>query len=194
MPNNSHKWRKSALLPRQCTMSQVNRNDGKTAWIALHIVSVPTIFSRTGNQQLLAVCRPQKNAPKKDLAPMKKKTEAYFETKDKSFYEKGIMLLEKHWNQCITLEKKQTMLMNKIEFFLDVLLDSELIEWCVMVAYLIAQIKILGGRGCPHGVMVKAIDCGIVVSKFVLQSCYYVHFEANTLRKGVNPFILPAMG
>ena len=24
-------------------------------------------------------------------------------------------------------------------------------------------------RGCPHGVMVKAMDCGIVVHKFVLQ-------------------------
>ena len=31
-------------------------------------------------------------------------TEAYFETKDKSFYKKGIELLEKRWNQCITLE------------------------------------------------------------------------------------------
>ena len=49
-------------------------------------------------------------------------------------------------------------------------------------------------RGCPHGVMVKAMDCVIVVSKFVLQSCYYVHFRANTLRKGMNPLILPAMG
>ena len=30
-------------------------------------------------------------------------TEAYFEAKDKSFYQKGIELLEKHCNQCITL-------------------------------------------------------------------------------------------
>ena len=30
---------------------------------------------------------------------------------------------------------------------------------------------------CPHGVMVKAMDCGIVVSEFVLQSRYYVHFR-----------------
>ena len=48
--------------------------------------------------------------------------------------------------------------------------------------------------GCPRGVMVKAMDCGIVVSEFVLQSCYYVHFRANTLGKGMNPLILPAMG
>ena len=31
-------------------------------------------------------------------------TEAYFEARDKLFYKKGIELLEKHWNQCITLE------------------------------------------------------------------------------------------
>ena len=48
--------------------------------------------------------------------------------------------------------------------------------------------------GCPYGVMVKAMDCGIVVSEFVLQSRYYIHFQANTLGKGMNPLILPAMG
>ena len=52
--------------------------------------------------------------------------------------------------------------------------------------------KTLGG--CPRGVMVKAMDCGIVVCEFVLQSRYYVHFRANTLGKGMNPLILPAMG
>ena len=49
-------------------------------------------------------------------------------------------------------------------------------------------------RGCPRGVMVKAMDCGIVVSEFVFQSHYYVHFRVNTLGKGMNPLILPAMG
>ena len=39
---------------------------------------------------------------------------------------------------------------------------------------------------CPRDVMVKALDCGIVVREFVLQSRYYVHFRANTLEKGVN--------
>ena len=47
---------------------------------------------------------------------------------------------------------------------------------------------------CPHGVMVKAVDCGIIVSEFVPQSCYYVHFRANTLGKGMNPPYPPAMG
>ena len=49
-------------------------------------------------------------------------------------------------------------------------------------------------EGCPHDVMVKAIDCGIIVSEFKLQSHYYVHFRANTFGKGMNPLILPAMG
>ena len=48
--------------------------------------------------------------------------------------------------------------------------------------------------GCPCDVMVKAMDCRIVVSEFVLQLRYYVHFRANTLRKGMDPLILPAMG
>ena len=32
-------------------------------------------------------------------------TEAYFESKDESFYKKGIEELEKCWNECITLEE-----------------------------------------------------------------------------------------
>ena len=48
--------------------------------------------------------------------------------------------------------------------------------------------------GCPRGVVVKAMGCGIVVSEFVLQSRYYVHFRTNTLGKDMNPLILPAMG
>ena len=49
-------------------------------------------------------------------------------------------------------------------------------------------------RGCPRGVMVKAMDCGIVVSEFEIQSRYYAQFRANTLGKVMNPLILPTMG
>ena len=42
--------------------------------------------------------------------------------------------------------------------------------------------------------MVKAMDYGIVVIEFELQSRYYIHFRINTLEKGVNCPILPAMG
>ena len=55
-------------------------------------------------------------------------------------------------------------------------------------------IRTLDSWGCPSGVMVKAMDCGIVISEFVLQSRYYVHFRANTCEKGMKPLILPGMG
>ena len=48
--------------------------------------------------------------------------------------------------------------------------------------------------GCPRGVMVKAMNYGIVVSEFVLQSRYYVHFRANTLGKGIEPHYPPSYG
>ena len=48
--------------------------------------------------------------------------------------------------------------------------------------------------GCPRGVMVKAMVCEIVTREFELQSCYYIYFRVNTLGKGMNPLILPAMG
>ena len=44
-----------------------------------------------------------------------------------------------------------------------------------------------------RGVIVKAMDCEIVVSEFVLQSRYYVHFWTNTLGEGMKHLILPAM-
>ena len=46
--------------------------------------------------------------------------------------------------------------------------------------------------GGPRGVMVKALDCGIVVSEFEFQSRYNVHFQ--TLGKDMKSFILPSMG
>ena len=48
--------------------------------------------------------------------------------------------------------------------------------------------------GCPRGVMVKAMDCEIIVTEFELLLRNYVHFRTNTLGKGMNPLILPAMG
>ena len=42
--------------------------------------------------------------------------------------------------------------------------------------------------------MVKAMDCRIVVSKFVLQLRYYVHFQANTIGKDIEPPYPPSYG
>ena len=47
---------------------------------------------------------------------------------------------------------------------------------------------------CPRGIIVKALECRIVVSKFKFQLRYYIHFWTNTLGKGMNPLILSAMG
>ena len=43
--------------------------------------------------------------------------------------------------------------------------------------------------------MAKVLDCGLEVSKFELQSHYYVPYQTNTLGKGMNSFIpQPTMG
>ena len=44
------------------------------------------------------------------------------------------------------------------------------------------------------GVMVKAMDCGIVVSEFELLSRYYVFFRENTLGKSMNDTYPPCDG
>ena len=48
-------------------------------------------------------------------------------------------------------------------------------------------------RECSRSVMVKTLDCGIVVGEFELQFRYYVNFRKNTLDKGMKPLILPVM-
>ena len=48
--------------------------------------------------------------------------------------------------------------------------------------------------GSSSGVMTKVLDCGLEVNEFKLQLCYYIHFWTNTLGKGMNPLISPAMG
>ena len=53
-----------------------------------------------------------------------------------------------------------------------------LMRWCT------AQTK----TGSLRGVVVNVLDCDIFVNGFEL------HFRTNTFRKGMNPFILPAMG
>ena len=49
-------------------------------------------------------------------------------------------------------------------------------------------------EGCPCGVMVKVMDCGIVISKDRTPVALLRSLSANTLGKGMNPLILPAMG
>ena len=37
------------------------------------------------------------------------------------------------------------------------------------------------------GIMAKVLDSGLKVSKFKLQSCYYIQFWTDTLGKGIEP-------
>ena len=61
-------------------------------------------------------------------------------------------------------------------------------HYCYQYSLILIHTYYLVFFGCPRGVMVKAMNCGIVVRD-------YVHFRANTLGKGMNPLILPpAMG
>ena len=41
--------------------------------------------------------------------------------------------------------------------------------------------------------MVKVLNGAIIVSEFELQLHYYNHFQTNTLGKGMDPLIFPAM-
>ena len=47
--------------------------------------------------------------------------------------------------------------------------------------------------GGPRGVMVKTLDCRLVVSEFELQLRFHVYYRTNALGKGMNPLILLAM-
>ena len=42
-----------------------------------------------------------------------------------------------------------------------------------------------------HSIIVKVLDSGL---EFKLQLGYFIHFRTNTLRKGINPLILPVKG
>ena len=44
-----------------------------------------------------------------------------------------------------------------------------------------------------HGVKANVLDGAIQVSKFALQSHYYVHFRTNIPGKGMNSLISPAI-
>ena len=59
---------------------------------------------------------------------------------------------------------------------------------------IIMIISHLRKKGSPFGVIVNVLDYDTVVSVLTLQSHYYIHFWTNTLGKGMNHLISPAMG
>ena len=48
----------------------------------------------------------------------------------------------------------------------------------------------LSGNEIKRGVLANMLDYDIVVSEFELQSHCYIHFQTNTLGKGMNTLIL----
>ena len=48
--------------------------------------------------------------------------------------------------------------------------------------------------GGSRGVIVKALDCGIIVREVELQLRHYFHFQTYTIGKGMGLLILPAVG
>ena len=52
---------------------------------------------------------------------------------------------------------------------------------------------LLSQAGWGRVPVANVLDCNIVVSKFKLLLCYYVHFQTNTLGKGMNSLISPRL-
>ena len=61
---------------------------------------------------------------------------------------------------------------------------------CVCVCVCVCEIILMGWN--PHGAHV--LDWDNVVSKFKLQSCYYIDFQINMFEKGMNLIILSTHG
>ena len=99
---------KSALSPRQYTVSQVDCNEVKTTWIALRIAFAPTLCSRSGPKQLLAVCRPQRKR---------------FGSNEEGITETEASNCQRSVGISVSPEK-ETMLSNKVEYFLKVVFIS----------------------------------------------------------------------
>ena len=68
------------------------------------------------------------------------------------------------------------------------------LNWIVSfyLLFIVRSFQIL--LGCPRGVMVKAMDCGIVVSEFEFQSRYYDDFRVNTIWERYEPPYPPSYG
>ena len=97
---------KNALSPRQCTVSQVDCNDGKTTWISHWIASYSPDLAPSDYWLFSDLKRMLKGKIFGSNEEVISENQAYFKAKDKSFYKKDIELLEKRWNQHITLEGK----------------------------------------------------------------------------------------
>ena len=89
-------------------MSQVDRNNGKIARIRFELLPHPSYSQDVvpSNYYLFAdlkrMLQGKRFGSNEEVIA---ETEAYFESKGKSFYKKCIEMLEKHWDECTTVGK-----------------------------------------------------------------------------------------
>ena len=100
--NIGHKWRrKSVLSPRHKSIATRAKLHELHFELLLHQTYSPDLAPSDYWQfiDLEGMLQGKRFGSNEEV---KSQTEACFEAKDKSFYKKGIELLEKRWNQCIT--------------------------------------------------------------------------------------------
>ena len=103
---NGHKWRrKKYSSPRQCTVSIAMM--AKLHELYFELFPHPPYSPDLAPNDYWLFANLKRMLQGKKFGSNEEvisESEVYFEAKDKLFDKKGIELLEKHWNQCITLE------------------------------------------------------------------------------------------
>ena len=56
------------------------------------------------------------------------------------------------------------------------------ITW-ILPTYILQYVHSIFGN--LYGIIAKVLNCGIKISTFKFQSCYYIHFQTNTLWNGI---------
>ena len=85
-------------------MSQIYHNNGKITWIALQIASTPTYSLDLAPSDHWLFADLKRMLQRKRLISSDSGNWGVFWGQRQIVLQKGIKLLEKRWNQCITLE------------------------------------------------------------------------------------------
>ena len=103
-----HMWKKKVLFSQDNALCYKSiKMMVKLNELSFELLPRPSYSPNMAPQWLLALCWLEEILQGKRFASNKEviaESEAYFESKDESFYKKDIEKLEKRWNECITLE------------------------------------------------------------------------------------------
>ncbi|GFS57539.1 hypothetical protein TNCV_1401991 [Trichonephila clavipes] len=97
----------SAVSPRQYSVPHVQEKDGKIELIALRITFRVIVQSRSGPSDHWLFTDSKRKRQGNRFGSNEEliaKAQAYFESKNETFYKKGIKKLKDLWAGCITLE------------------------------------------------------------------------------------------